>query len=112
MAYTPHIKCGSVSARSIVEGFEKLKTRVLRFAIVSQSVRRNTEVRSWREGISCTESYLMWLTRSLLMVLQIGFAVRTSKRIEDLSIKAAQTKRELTEQVKDLSRNFEDFKKQ
>lgn len=40
------------------------------------------------------------------------FAVRTSKRIEDLSIKAAQTKQELTEQVKDLSRNFEDFKKQ
>ncbi|CAL5420353.1 unnamed protein product [Camellia sinensis] len=115
LAYTPHIKCGSVSARSIVEGFEKLKTRVLRFAIVSQSVRRNTEVRSWREGISCTESYLMWLTRSLLMVLQIDpafqrFAVRTSKRIEDLSIKAAQTKRELTEQVKDLSRNFEILK--
>ncbi|GMP85894.1 hypothetical protein CsSME_00038884 [Camellia sinensis var. sinensis] len=38
------------------------------------------------------------------------FAVRTSKRIEDLSIKAAQTKRELTEQVKDLSRNFEVLK--
>ncbi|GLT73492.1 hypothetical protein SLA2020_453470 [Shorea laevis] len=40
------------------------------------------------------------------------FAVRTSKRIEDISVKAAQKKEELAEQVKDLSKNFESFKNQ
>ncbi|XP_041023800.1 uncharacterized protein LOC121264605 [Juglans microcarpa x Juglans regia] len=40
------------------------------------------------------------------------FAVRTSKRIEEVSIKAAQKKQELAERVKDLSKDFESFKNQ
>ncbi|XP_062167264.1 uncharacterized protein LOC133873558 [Alnus glutinosa] len=40
------------------------------------------------------------------------FAVRTSRRIEDISVKAAKKKEELAEQVKDLSKNFESFKNQ
>ncbi|KAA8517773.1 hypothetical protein F0562_015266 [Nyssa sinensis] len=40
------------------------------------------------------------------------FAVRTSKRIEDISSKAAQKKQELAEQMKDLSKNLESYKNQ
>ena len=40
------------------------------------------------------------------------FAVRTSKRIEEISSKAVQKRQELAEQVKDLSKNFENFKNQ
>ncbi|KAB1224373.1 hypothetical protein CJ030_MR2G006764 [Morella rubra] len=40
------------------------------------------------------------------------FAVRTSKRIEDISSKAAQTQQELAERMKDISKDFESFKKQ
>ncbi|KAG6619494.1 hypothetical protein I3842_Q094600 [Carya illinoinensis] len=40
------------------------------------------------------------------------FAVRTSKRIEEVSSKAAQKKQELAERVKDLSKDFESFKNQ
>ncbi|KAG5550582.1 hypothetical protein RHGRI_015512 [Rhododendron griersonianum] len=40
------------------------------------------------------------------------FAVRTSKRIEDISNKAAQTREELAKQLKEASKNFEDFKNQ
>ncbi|KAK7260587.1 hypothetical protein RIF29_26761 [Crotalaria pallida] len=39
------------------------------------------------------------------------FAVRTSKRIEDISNKAAQTKQEIAEKLKDVSQNMESFKK-
>ncbi|KAF8397265.1 hypothetical protein HHK36_016175 [Tetracentron sinense] len=35
------------------------------------------------------------------------FAVRTSKRIEDVSNLAVQKRRELAEQMKDMSKNFE-----
>lgn len=35
------------------------------------------------------------------------FAVRTSRRIEDISSKAAQKREELAEQMKDFSKNFE-----
>ncbi|XP_031257183.1 uncharacterized protein LOC116115161 [Pistacia vera] len=35
------------------------------------------------------------------------FAVRTSKRIEDISSKAVQKRQELAEQMKDFSKNFE-----
>ncbi|XXG85877.1 hypothetical protein AAC387_Pa11g0885 [Persea americana] len=38
------------------------------------------------------------------------FAVRTSKTIEDISTKALEKRRELAEQMKDLSKNFESFK--
>ncbi|KAG6697688.1 hypothetical protein I3843_09G207300 [Carya illinoinensis] len=38
------------------------------------------------------------------------FAVRTSKRIEEVS--TAQKKQELAERVKDLSKDFESFKNQ
>nr|TKR90241.1 hypothetical protein D5086_0000236210 [Populus alba] len=40
------------------------------------------------------------------------FAVRTSRRIDDISNTAAKKKKELAEQVKDLSKNFESFKNQ
>ncbi|KAI8014116.1 hypothetical protein LOK49_LG05G00210 [Camellia lanceoleosa] len=40
------------------------------------------------------------------------FAVRTSKRIENISNTAAQKKQELADQMKDLSKNFENFKNQ
>ncbi|XP_027353004.1 uncharacterized protein LOC113863573 [Abrus precatorius] len=40
------------------------------------------------------------------------FAVRTSKRIEDISSKAVQKKQELAEQIKDISKNMESFKNQ
>ncbi|XP_020235712.1 uncharacterized protein LOC109815405 [Cajanus cajan] len=40
------------------------------------------------------------------------FAVRTSKRIEDISSKAIQKRQELAEQIKDISKNMESFKKQ
>ncbi|XP_058214564.1 uncharacterized protein LOC131326034 [Rhododendron vialii] len=40
------------------------------------------------------------------------FAVRTSKRLEDISNKAAQTREELAKQLKEASKNFEDFKNQ
>ncbi|KAL9425981.1 uncharacterized protein LOC107177475 isoform X2 [Citrus sinensis] len=40
------------------------------------------------------------------------FAVRTSRRIEDISSKAAQKREELAEQMKDFSKNFEQSKKQ
>ncbi|KZV49656.1 hypothetical protein F511_29041 [Dorcoceras hygrometricum] len=40
------------------------------------------------------------------------FAVRTSKKMEELSELAAQTKKELAEQIRDASKNFESFKKQ
>ncbi|KAG4938849.1 hypothetical protein JHK84_045044 [Glycine max] len=35
------------------------------------------------------------------------FAVRTSKRIEDISNKAVQKRQELAEQIKDISKNME-----
>ncbi|KAJ4704404.1 Copper chaperone SCO1/SenC [Melia azedarach] len=35
------------------------------------------------------------------------FAVRTSRRIEDISNKAVQKRQELAEQMKDFSKNFE-----
>nr|KYP46690.1 hypothetical protein KK1_031716 [Cajanus cajan] len=35
------------------------------------------------------------------------FAVRTSKRIEDISSKAIQKRQELAEQIKDISKNME-----
>ncbi|KAJ0087914.1 hypothetical protein Patl1_31363 [Pistacia atlantica] len=35
------------------------------------------------------------------------FAVRTSRRIEDISSKAVQKRQELAEQMKDFSKNFE-----
>ncbi|KAL2330729.1 hypothetical protein Fmac_018310 [Flemingia macrophylla] len=35
------------------------------------------------------------------------FAVRTSKRIEDISSKAVQKRQELAEQIKDMSKNME-----
>ncbi|RDY11231.1 hypothetical protein CR513_04140, partial [Mucuna pruriens] len=35
------------------------------------------------------------------------FAVRTSKRIEDISSKAVQKRQELAEQIKDISKNME-----
>ncbi|KAG4377745.1 hypothetical protein AAZX31_18G183600 [Glycine max] len=38
------------------------------------------------------------------------FAVRTSKRIEDISNKAVQKRQELAEQIKDISKNMESFK--
>ncbi|KAG9147918.1 hypothetical protein Leryth_003514 [Lithospermum erythrorhizon] len=38
------------------------------------------------------------------------FAVRTSKRMEDLSSIAAQKKKEIAEQIKDLSKNIESKK--
>ena len=40
------------------------------------------------------------------------FAVRTSRRMEDISNKAAQKRQELAEQVKELSKNFESPKNQ
>lgn len=40
------------------------------------------------------------------------FAVRTAKRIEDVSALAAKKRQELSEQMKDLSKNLESFKKQ
>ncbi|CAA2966789.1 Hypothetical predicted protein [Olea europaea subsp. europaea] len=40
------------------------------------------------------------------------FAVRTSKRIEDLSNMAAQKRKDIVDQVKDASKNFESFKNQ
>ncbi|XP_073132032.1 uncharacterized protein [Henckelia pumila] len=40
------------------------------------------------------------------------FAVRTSKTMGELSNIAAQKKKELAEQIKDVSKNFESFKKQ
>ncbi|KAK7395090.1 hypothetical protein VNO78_15632 [Psophocarpus tetragonolobus] len=40
------------------------------------------------------------------------FAVRTSKRIEDISNKAVQKRQELAEQIKDISKNMESFKNQ
>ncbi|XP_020697293.1 uncharacterized protein LOC110110253 [Dendrobium catenatum] len=40
------------------------------------------------------------------------FAVRTSKTLQDLSIKAEQTKQEVAEQIKEASRNFDAFKRQ
>ncbi|XAR55810.1 hypothetical protein NMG60_11036016 [Bertholletia excelsa] len=40
------------------------------------------------------------------------FAVRTSKRIEDISKQAAEKRQVIAEQMKDFSKNFEDFKKQ
>ncbi|CAL0328296.1 unnamed protein product [Lupinus luteus] len=38
------------------------------------------------------------------------FAVRTSKQIEDISVKAVRTKQEITEQLKDMTKNIESFK--
>ncbi|XP_049374945.1 uncharacterized protein LOC125840008 [Solanum verrucosum] len=38
------------------------------------------------------------------------FAVRTSKRIDDISKIAVQTKRKIADQIKDASKNFESFK--
>ncbi|KAG0462562.1 hypothetical protein HPP92_021038 [Vanilla planifolia] len=35
------------------------------------------------------------------------FAVRTSKTLQDLSTKAEQTKQELTEQIREASKNFD-----
>ncbi|XP_057435259.1 uncharacterized protein LOC130727962 [Lotus japonicus] len=35
------------------------------------------------------------------------FAVRTSKRIEDISSKAAQKKKELAEQIEDITKHIE-----
>ncbi|KAL0925615.1 hypothetical protein M5K25_003975 [Dendrobium thyrsiflorum] len=40
------------------------------------------------------------------------FAVRTSKTMQDLSIKAEQTKQEVAEQIKEVSKNFDAFKRQ
>ncbi|CAK7343878.1 unnamed protein product [Dovyalis caffra] len=40
------------------------------------------------------------------------FAVRTSRRIDDISVMAAKKKQELAEQMKDLSKNIESFKNQ
>ena len=40
------------------------------------------------------------------------FAVRISRRMEDISNKAAQKRQELAEQVKELSKNFESPKNQ
>ncbi|KAF5471524.1 hypothetical protein F2P56_008311, partial [Juglans regia] len=40
------------------------------------------------------------------------FAVRTSKRIEEVSSKAAQKQQELAGRMKDLSKDFESFKNQ
>ncbi|XP_019465449.1 PREDICTED: uncharacterized protein LOC109363648, partial [Lupinus angustifolius] len=38
------------------------------------------------------------------------FAVRTSKQIEDISVKAVRTKQEIAEQLKDMTKNIESFK--
>ncbi|KAF9680052.1 hypothetical protein SADUNF_Sadunf06G0079900 [Salix dunnii] len=40
------------------------------------------------------------------------FAVKTSRRIDDISNLAAKKKQELAEQVKDLSKNIDSFKNQ
>ncbi|XP_073149785.1 uncharacterized protein [Henckelia pumila] len=40
------------------------------------------------------------------------FAVRTSRRVEEFSDIAAQKKKELAEQMKDVTKNFESFKNQ
>ncbi|KAI3447795.1 hypothetical protein Pfo_004460 [Paulownia fortunei] len=40
------------------------------------------------------------------------FAVRTSKKMEEYSDIAAQKKKELADQMKDVSKNFESFKNQ
>ncbi|EEF30268.1 uncharacterized protein LOC8286333 [Ricinus communis] len=40
------------------------------------------------------------------------FAVRTSRRIEDISNIAEKKKRELAEQLKDISKNMDSFKNQ
>ncbi|GFY83789.1 hypothetical protein Acr_03g0005630 [Actinidia rufa] len=52
-----------------------------------------------------------FLTSSCSIVFSVPafqrFAVRTSKRIEEISSKAVQKRQELAEQVKDLSKNFE-----
>ncbi|KAJ8533777.1 hypothetical protein K7X08_007101 [Anisodus acutangulus] len=40
------------------------------------------------------------------------FAVRTSRRMEDISKMAEQKKREIADQIKDASKNFESFKNQ
>ncbi|XP_024026448.1 uncharacterized protein LOC21399442 [Morus notabilis] len=40
------------------------------------------------------------------------FAVRTSKRMEDMSTMAVKKRQELAEQMKDLSKNFESNKHQ
>ncbi|KAJ0027619.1 hypothetical protein Pint_34872 [Pistacia integerrima] len=58
---------------------------------------------------------MMTLRRLVLimeMMLQLipafqRFAVRTSRRIEDISSKAVQKRQELAEQMKDFSKNFE-----
>ncbi|XP_031478618.1 uncharacterized protein LOC116249609 [Nymphaea colorata] len=38
------------------------------------------------------------------------FAVRTSKTLEDISVKASKKRQELAEQIKEASRNFDSFK--
>ncbi|KAF3776065.1 hypothetical protein EJ110_NYTH49181 [Nymphaea thermarum] len=38
------------------------------------------------------------------------FAVRTSKTLEDISVKANKKRQELAEQIKEASRNFDSFK--
>ncbi|KAL3830184.1 hypothetical protein ACJIZ3_018986 [Penstemon smallii] len=40
------------------------------------------------------------------------FAVRTSKKIEEFSDIAAQKKKEIAEQMKDVTKNFESYKNQ
>ncbi|XP_038990379.1 uncharacterized protein LOC108511872 [Phoenix dactylifera] len=40
------------------------------------------------------------------------FAVRTSKNLEELSTKATQAREELVEQLKDVTKNVDSFKRQ
>ncbi|KAG6744261.1 hypothetical protein POTOM_052977 [Populus tomentosa] len=63
----------------------------------------------------CTANYQFTVERSTRQTHFPAFqrfAVRTSRRIDDISNTAAKKKKELAEQVKDLSKNFESFKNQ
>ncbi|KAG0462555.1 hypothetical protein HPP92_021031 [Vanilla planifolia] len=68
--------------------------------------------RSWKEGSKTSQERTgittIHATASVVSAPSFQrFAVRTSKTLQDLSTKAEQTKQELTEQIREASKNFD-----
>ncbi|PHU05254.1 hypothetical protein BC332_26076 [Capsicum chinense] len=75
---------------------------------------KQSPVSNWGNNLRCC-LLNMPTKRPLSLYLSASFqrfAVRTNRRMEDLSKLAQQKRQEIADQVKDVSKNFESFKNQ
>ncbi|KAF3622365.1 putative trypsin inhibitor 1-like [Capsicum annuum] len=84
------------------------------YAFIFVKKTKQSPVSNWGNNLRCC-LLNMPTKRPLSLYLSASFqrfAVRTNRRMEDLSKLAQQKRQEIADQVKDVSKNFESFKNQ